>query len=525
MKVDSYLHNRHITVEVNREELARIPKGQPVVLVTNRLLEGVDELILLHLAEEAGVPLLILSPDNYVPQEFRNRIHPGVSMIRETNRPFDYFQHLASQLEKVRLDQEAIGLAINFSGNRIREFRMSRGMSRLMRCLLQFEAPIVPIRLQSTELAPPVIRRGVRLLQKLWQQPMHVTVRIGNPIQPEDQKKFQTTDQFRRFLRTKIYALGTNLEVKRFFFNPFRLRKGEQEPIAAPIDPDIIEDEIKKLTYRNFIASQGEFDVIVASALEIPQTLFEIGRLRELTFRGVGEGTGKSRDMDEYDLYYHQLLIWDRVRKKIVGGYRMGKGDEIFATLGVDGFYISSLFRIQPGFFPIMKESVELGRSYVVPEYQRKRLPLFLLWKGILFFLLQNPQYRYLYGPLSISKHYSKISRSLIVEFIKRYYFDHRLASFLKPRKPFKVKHEKVDLDLLLKSTDNELKALDNLIEDIEPDHFRMPVLMRQYVKLNARFISFNVDPQFSDVLDGFIILDLQDVPISMIESLKGETQ
>ncbi|MCB0640320.1 MAG: GNAT family N-acetyltransferase, partial [Phaeodactylibacter sp.] len=192
---------------------------------------------------------------------------------------------------------------------------------------------------------------------------------------------------------------------------------------------------------------------------------------------------------------------------------------------GGEGFYIHSLFRIQRGFFPIMRKAVELGRSYIVPAYQKKRLPLFLLWKGILYFLLANPQYRYLYGPMSISKHYSNISKSLIVAFIRKYYFDETLAQYLKPRKPFRAKVEKVDLEVLMDHFGNEMKLLDNFIEDIEPEHFRIPVLMRQYIKLNARFISFNVDPNFSDVLDGFILLDLQDVPYAMIEALKEEGQ
>ncbi|MBK9015008.1 MAG: GNAT family N-acetyltransferase [Saprospiraceae bacterium] len=169
----------------------------------------------------------------------------------------------------------------------------------------------------------------------------------------------------------------------------------------------------------------------------------EIGRLRELTFRVVGEGTGKTRDLDEYDLYYRQLILWDRESKQIAGGYRMGIGDEIFERYGAAGFYISSLFKIKEGFHPYMKKSVELGRSFIVPDHQRKRLPLFLLWKGILYFLLKNPRFSYLYGPVSISKYYSNLSRGVIVAYIKKYFYNNELAHFLKPRKPFKVKVDK----------------------------------------------------------------------------------
>ena len=201
----------------------------------------------------------------------------------------------------------------------------------------------------------------------------------------------------------------------------------------------------------------------------------------------------------------------------------MGLGQEIFNRYGAKGFYISSLFKIKKGFHPTMKVSVELGRSYIVPDYQKKRLPLFLLWKGILFFLLKNPDYRYLYGPVSISKFYSNMSRGLIVAFIRNYYFNHQLAQHLKPRKPFKAKVDKVDIELLASTLGDQVKNLDSLIEDIEPDHIKIPVLVRQYLKLNARFISFNVDPNFSDVLDGFIILNVDDVPKSMLEALKRE--
>ena len=136
---------------------------------------------------------------------------------------------------------------------------------------------------------------------------------------------------------------------------------------------------------------------------------------------------------------------------------------------------------------------------------------------------MNHQNYRYLYGPVSISKYYSNLSRGLIVAFIKNFYFNHELAQYLKPKKPFKARVDKVDIDLLAAKLGDEIKNLDNLIEDIEPAHIKIPVLVRQYLKLNARFISFNVDPNFSDVLDGFIILNLEDVPESMIEALKKE--
>ncbi len=251
----------------------------------------------------------------------------------------------------------------------------------------------------------------------------------------------------------------------------------------------------------------------------IPNIIKEIGRLREMTFRLIGEGTNKSSDLDGYDIYYHHLFIWDTEAKVIVGAYRIGRGDEIFFSMGKQGFYTSSLFKIKDQFYPVLRKSLELGRSWIRKEYQQKPLPLFLLWKGILKYLLTHPQYRYLIGPVSISNSFSKFSKSLIVNYITRFHFDHEMAEYVKPKKRFKVDFSKIDSDLLLESKDS-LKSLDSLISEIEVSHMKVPVLLRQYIALNAKIICFNIDPKFADSLDGFLILDLENIPKEMIEKL-----
>lgn len=294
------------------------------------------------------------------------------------------------------------------------------------------------------------------------------------------------------------------------------------EPIANAIASEILDQEIELLRSHSLALEQSHFEVFVAVAAEIPHLLLEIGRLREITFRSVGEGTGRSRDIDAFDDDYRQLIIWDKNERRIAGGYRLGCGDEIFEHLGVDGFYISTLFKIRKKFFPILSLSLELGRSYIVADYQRKPLPLFLLWKGILAFLMQNPQYRYILGPVSISRQFSDISREVLVVFLKKYYYNKRLARRLKPRKPFKVKvRKKWKINKIIKTIGGNLANLDKFIESIEAKGARMPVLLRQYLRQNAHFIGFNLDPNFSDCLDGFMILDMNDLPASTIENLQ----
>ncbi len=293
------------------------------------------------------------------------------------------------------------------------------------------------------------------------------------------------------------------------------------ETIIDPVSADDLCVEVACLSSENHLVSRGDFEVYLAKACEIPNLLREIGRLRELTFRSVGEGTGKSMDIDTFDDYYLNLFIWDKKNKKIVGGYRMGMGESINDEKDLDRFYIRSLFEINSAVTPILKKSIELGRSYIVPEYQKGYLPFFLLWQGILKVLIQNENYQYLIGPVSISKYYSGLSKSLIIAFVKRYYFDDKIAQYFKPRTPFQPSLEQVDLDNLVNDVKGEeLKDLETFLKTIEPKHIKVPVLLKQYTKLNAKFISFNIDPNFSDALDGLMILDLKNLPDSILELL-----
>jgi putative hemolysin len=300
------------------------------------------------------------------------------------------------------------------------------------------------------------------------------------------------------------------------------LKTRESEPVATPVDAHLLVGEVDWLRSNCLTFEQSHFEVFVAGSGHIPNILLEIGRLRELTVRSVGEGTGRCRDIDEFDTYYRQLIIWDKTEQRIVGGYRLGCGDEIFAQYGVKGFYISSLFHIREGFFPILSQALELGRSYIVEDYQRKPLPLFLLWKGILAFLLQHPQYRYILGPVSISRQFSDLSRGLMVGFLEQNYYNESLAAHLSPRTPFKVESKKdVDISQIIESMAGDLSTLDKFIEGVETKGARIPVLLRQYLRQNARFIGFNLDPNFSDCLDGFMILDMNDLPAATIENLQ----
>jgi hypothetical protein len=265
------------------------------------------------------------------------------------------------------------------------------------------------------------------------------------------------------------------------------------------------------------------YSAVCAPAEVIPNIFNEIGRLREITFRDVGEGTNKSIDIDEYDFYYYHLFIWDTDENRIVGAYRIGKGKEIIDLYGVKGFYINSLFRIKKSFVQVLSESLELGRSFVAKDYQKKAFPLFLLWKGIMVFLLKHAEYRYLLGPVSISNDLSGFSKSLIVEFINNYFFDSDMSRFIVPKKDFVIKHDKViDHKVFIDNSEKDINRLEKIIIDIEPG-YRLPILLKKYLEINGRIVGFNIDPKFNNCLDGLLILDLYSVPVEFIRGLSRE--
>jgi putative hemolysin len=366
----------------------------------------------------------------------------------------------------------------------------------------------------------PTLRTAKLPSEFLNKQGLNIKVRIGKPINIEDISYKKDTNKLLDFLRARTYALGTSLGDEKKLFNPISLfkRKKRPEQIIEETDRTIIVNEVSNLSEFK-VWDEKNYEVYICPTSQIPNVLREIGRLREITFREVGEGTNKKIDLDNYDIYYNHLFIWDKELQNIVGAYRIGKGDEILDTLGKRGFYLSELFKIKEPLYPILRQGIELGRSWVRKEYQQKPLPLFLLWKGILKYFLDHPQYRYMFGPVSISNNFSKLSQSLIVDYITKNHFDYELAHYVKPKNKFKADLSPIDTDLLVESSES-LKDLDGLISDIESSHIKIPVLLRQYINLNAKIICFNIDPKFSDSLDGFLIVDAQKIPAEMLEKI-----
>ncbi|HSW68418.1 MAG TPA: lysophospholipid acyltransferase family protein, partial [Bacteroidales bacterium] len=367
--------------------------------------------------------------------------------------------------------------------------------------------------------------RTARLPSELLnKKEFHVGIRIGKPINNEELQEFKDISTLMRFLRAKTYALGSSFEVKKnYFASPLRA-KINPEPIIEPVEQQVLEEEINRIRVDNLVITFNQYELYFCYSTAIPNTIREIGRLREITFREVGEGTNRAIDIDEFDLYYHHLFIWDTTEKRIIGAYRLGKGADLFQKFGVKGFYINTLFHISSRFFPILKQSIELGRSFIVKDYQQKVFVLYLLWRGILTFMRNNPEYRYLIGPVSISNNFLKVSKSILVHFIKKHYWDAEMASMVRQRKPFKVRLSSIDAEILLERNQNSsLKGIDDIISELEPQSFKVPILLKKYLKQNARIIAFNIDPKFNNALDGFIVMDFQSIPEDTLQMLEKQ--
>ena len=354
-----------------------------------------------------------------------------------------------------------------------------------------------------------------------------IKVRIGKPISVNEQNEHRTIEEYSEFLRKKTYMLANPFEKENKLLTApnLKLPKSPKKIAhAANIEKIIIEvNELRNQDCR--LLQSKNYEVFFAEANKIPVILHELGRLREITFREVGEGTNKSIDIDKFDKHYHHMFLWDDDAKQIAGAYRMGLGSEIYPKLGMEGFYLNNLFRFEPELYDMMHKSIEMGRAFIIKEYQQKPMPLFLLWKGIIHTTLRYPEHKFLLGGVSISNQFSDFSKSLMIEFMKSHYYDPYIAQYIHPKKEYKVKLKDGDKDFIFDEAESDLNKFDKIIDELEPGSLRLPVLIKKYIKQNARVVAFNVDPLFNNAIDGLMYIRIADIPESTMKPVMEEFQ
>ena len=354
-----------------------------------------------------------------------------------------------------------------------------------------------------------------------------VRIRVGDPVTPERIKRFDSDDGLAQYLRALTYLLP---ERKNDAGEPTegeaRMQQVQKQWGQVSDVPshsgDELQQELDALGSDARLMSQSDLEVYCARAGDIPRLMLEVGRLRETAFRTVGEGSGRTLDLDRYDGWYWQLLLWNKKKKELAGGYRLGLTDEIVPGHGLDGLYTHSLFDYGPELIERISPAIELGRSYVREEYQRRSTSLLLLWRGIGAFIVLHPQYRRLFGPVSISNEFTSMSRHLLIMFLQTHRAIPKLAELVKPRNPLKIRpHDHWDERRVAKAiTDPD--DLDALVRTIESGRRSMPILLRQYLKLEAKLLAANVDKDFGDVLDGLMYADMFDLDRRVMKFFVG---
>ena len=300
------------------------------------------------------------------------------------------------------------------------------------------------------------------------------------------------------------------------------LSQKKDEAILPGLPRELLLRDLEGLGPRRRLAENSDFTVYAAKAEEIPHLLQEIGRLREVTFRAAGEGTGRRSDLDDFDSYYWHLLLWNKSKEELVGAYRAVNTAEVVAERGIHGLYTSTLFRYDARLLKKMGPALELGRSFVRPEYQRQYAPLLLLWKGISRFVSRRPETPVLFGAVSVSNTYTRASRELIFSFFEERKRRDELAGLVTPRRPFRPgRLRKWDCRAACKAL-RDLDELSQPIADVELDGKGLPILLRQYAKVGGKFLGFNVDRKFSDVLDGLVLVDLRETEPTVLERYMG---
>lgn len=526
-----------IKFEIPEEDLKRIPKDGAFITISNHPLGGIDGVLLLKLLIEKRADYKIIA--NFL----LHRIEPLKPYVMPVN-PFEKRKDAKSSVAGIKSAllhlKEGKPLGV-FPAGEVSTYKDGKlkvdkpWEAGAVRFIKKANVPIIPIyfHAKNTRLfyflskISDTLRTAKLPSEVMSQKGRVIRVRIGKPISVKDQNEFQEVAAFGEFIRKKTYMLAHSFDKKLKLLSTEKIKiKRPAKKISLQKSAYLFQKEVDTLRENDgCLLESKNYEVFFASAKDIPNLLHEIGRQREITFREVGEGTNKAIDLDSYDKYYHHLFLWDRVANCLVGAYRMGLGKEIYEKYGINGFYVQTLFRIEPELHQMMANTIEMGRAYIIKEYQQKPMPLFLLWKGIVHVTLRYPEYKYLMGGVSISNQFSDFSKSLMIEFMKSHYYDPYIAQYIYPKKEYKVKLKDADKDFVFDATKADMQKFDRIIDELEPGPLRIPVLLKKYVKQNARLVAFNVDPKFNNAVDGLMYIKVADIPESTVRPVMEEFQ
>jgi putative hemolysin len=526
----------NVRYRVSDPDRARIPEKGPLVVVANHPFGAVEGLILgaLLRSVRSDVKLMV----NHILK------HLDLPGLKETYIYVDPFGAEDSSRKNIGPLREALhwvrsgGVLAVFPAGEVSHLNLRRRCitdppwsGTVARIIRRTGAQVLPVYFngknslvfQLLGLFHPRARTLMLLREVFNKCHSTIEVRVGKPIPGERSAEFAEDRELLEYLRMRTYLLKSRKASLRAPSPLLRPRRPgtRQEPIANPVDPEILQGELASLPRESMLVETGRFCVFSARASQIPRVMHEIGRLREITFRDANEGTGRSVDLDSFDGHYLQLFLWSKEHREVVGGYRLGLADRICELRGKRGLYTSTLFDYRSELLDRINPAIELGRSFVRPEYQKSYQPLMLLWKGIGALLVANPQYRTLFGPVSINNSYHAVSRQLIVAYSRKNP-PTELSRLVRGRHPIR-RRKSGGRELLAACTLlHDIQDLSELVSDIEKDQKGIPILLKHYMKLGGEILAFSVDPNFSDVLDGLILVNLDKTDLRVLERYMG---
>lgn len=521
-----------IQYSIKQGSLAQIPALGATVVVANHPLGCVEGVILAELLRSVRKDIKILANHYLKTVPELDELFIGVDV-------FEGPQAVKANIKALRDAHKHLahgGLLLMFPAGEVSAFDSktcsitdkdwSHSVSRL---ISKSKATTVPVYIDGKNSQKfymagrvhPLLRTlmlGRELLNKRDRQ---IQLAIGEAISFKEIKGFEDNKQLVNYLRLNTYLLGSQLKSsKRPKVTTFGI---DAEPIAPPVATEALSKEISLLGEGEHLLSSGQFDVYCTSAERIPSVMAELGRVREMNFRAVGEGTGKAADIDEFDQYYHHLFVWNRDQQCLVGAYRLGLVDRILASEGIGGLYSRTLFNYDERFLRQQGDAIELGRSVIAADYQKSLSALMLLWKGIATFVSRHPRYTHLFGPVSISNDYSQEARYLLAESMTVHHYDLESAELVSASNPLAQKGPRFWQTEMLSSL-ADIQLLSKVISRLDGGK-GIPVLLRQYLGLNGKLVCFNVDADFNDALDGLIVVDLRRVPAKTLGKYMGKPQ
>jgi putative hemolysin len=534
-RFENLLAEMRVRLQVGEADQARIPATGPVVVVANHPYGMLDGAILTVLLTRVRPDVKVLT----------NFLLAEVPELQKHCIFVDSFQTDQSAESNRRALRQALawlqqgGMLAMFPSGEVSHWQMPAAQivdpvwnDMAVRLLRRTGATALPIYFcghngvgfQLMGMLHPKLRTAFLLPEFLQQEGKAVEVRLGSAIPADALESIPDDREATDYLRWRTYLLARRSKPEILWHAALcsRLAFKIQESVAAPMPADQLAEEVERLPADRCLAENGDLAVYLGATSEIPQLMCEVGRLREITFRGAGEGTGKSRDLDAFDDYYSHILLWHKTKRELVGAYRAGNTAEILAKRGISGLYTSTLFRYDERIFQRLGPALELGRSFVRPEYQRQYAPLLLLWKGIARMVARQPEIPVLFGAVSISNDYNAASREMIFRFFEARIREDELAGLIEPRRPFRpASLRKWDCHGMSPAL-RDLDALSQPINDVETDGKGLPILLRQYAKIGGKLLGFNVDRKFSNVLDGLVVVDLRQTEPAVLERYMG---